>query len=40
MSNIEIMKEILNSPEIKNLKNVKTVFDIILEEYQRRIENL
>ena len=40
MDNIEIMNEILNSSEVKNLKNVKTVFDIILEEYQRRIENL
>ena len=40
MDNIELMKEILNSSEVKNLKNVKTVFDIILEEYQRRIENL
>ena len=36
------MKEILESPEIKTIKLElnKTVFDIILEEYQRRTENL
>ena len=32
MDNIEIMKEILNSSEVKNLKNVKTVFDIMVHD--------